>query len=268
MVTFFRIRIVTTALCLVTAIVLSGCLASTTTTPANSSVAANQPQLRVGVSVNAPPLVYKKGSTLQGLEIDFARQLANFLGRKPHFVTLDWSRQIQALEEGKIDIIMSGMTVTPKRAYRVAFAKPYMRSGQMLLVRLKEARRYTSGIYSLMGNKPAIGTIQDTTGDFFITRTINRPNITRYKTSVKAVKALIGGEIDVFVHDAPVICHFAAINESAKITPILQLATEEYLAWAVNKADTDLLESVNRFLATSSQNKSLQTTIKRWIPYM
>ena len=102
-----------------------------------------------------------------------ARQLAKFLGREPHFVTLAWKDQLPALEEGKIDIIMSGMTITPKRAYRVAFAKPYMRSGQMLLVRMKEAQRYSSGIYSLMGNKPAIGTIKDTTGDFFITKTIS-----------------------------------------------------------------------------------------------
>ena len=133
---------------------------------------------------------------------------------------------------------------------------------------MKEAKRCTSGIYSLMGNKPAIGTIKDSTGDFFITRTINRPNITRYKTSGKAVDALINGEIDVFVHDAPVVCHFAAMNESSKITPILQLTTEEYLAWAVNRSDTALLKSVNEFLDASSQNNSLQTTIKRWIPYL
>ena len=148
-------------------------MSTSTTTPTNSGLSPDKALLRVGVSANAPPLVYKKGNTLQGLEVDFARQLAKFLGREPHFVTLAWKDQLPALEEGKIDIIMSGMTITPKRAYRVAFAKPYMRSGQMLLVRMKEAQRYSSGIYSLMGNKPAIGTIKDTTGDFFITKTIS-----------------------------------------------------------------------------------------------
>lgn len=268
MTAFLPIRLFTITLCLLIPAVLAGCLTSTTMTPANIGSDNDKALLRVGISANAPPLVYKKGNTLQGLEIDFARQLADFLGRKPYFVTLDWSKQLTSLEEGKIDIIMSGMTITPKRAYRVAFAKPYMRSGQMLLVRMKEANRYSSGIYSLMGDKPAIGTIKDTTGDFFITKTINRPNLTRFKTSEKAVKALIDGEVDVFVHDAPVVCHFAAMNESARITPILQLATEEYLAWAVNKSDTALLESVNRFIDASAQNNSLQTTIKRWIPYL
>lgn len=268
MITSMPAHIVTIALNLFVACVLSGCIATTGTTPADISADSDKPMLRVGISTNAPPLAFKQGNNLQGLEVEFAHQLADYLNRELRFVPLAWNKQLTALEEGKIDIIMSGMTVTPKRAYRVAFAKPYMRSGQMLLVRMKEARRYSSGIYSIMGNKPAIGTIKDTTGDFFITKTINRPNLTRFNTSGKAVEALINGNIDVFVHDAPVICHFAAMNESAKVTPILQLATEEYLAWAVNKSDTALLENVNRFIAENSQNNSLQTTIKRWIPYM
>lgn len=224
--------------------------------------------LRVGISANAPPLVFKAGRKLQGLEIDFAMQLGKFLDREVRFVEQSWDNLIPALEKGKIDIIMSGLTITPKRAYRVAFANPYMRSGQILLVRMKEAQRYSSGIYSLMGNKPAIGTIKDTTGDFFINTTINKANITRYKTSKKAVAALSSGEIDVFVHDAPIVCHYAAINEKAKLTPILQMATEEYLAWAVNKSDTVLLQKTNDFIATNSQGKRLQTTIKHWIPYL
>lgn len=226
------------------------------------------PLLRVGISPNAPPLAYKAGGKLQGLEVDFANQLGSYLGKKIKFIQLDWERQLPSLEEGKIDIIMSGMTITPKRSYRVSFAEPYMRSGQILLVRSDDARRYSSGIYSIMGKSPAIGTIKNTTGDFFISKTINRPNLTRFPASDKAVKALISRKIDVFVHDAPIICHFAAIHESDRLTPILQMATEEYLAWAVNKMDTELLEQVNGFIKSSIENRKLEQTVKRWIPYL
>jgi ABC-type amino acid transport substrate-binding protein len=243
----------------------TGCI-STTTTQSVQGGGKSPDILRVGVSANAPPLAYKEGNKLQGLEIDFARQLGTYLGRKIRFVELKWDNQIKALEEGRIDIIMSGLTITSKRAYRVAFAKPYMRSGQLLLVRSTEAQRFSSGIYSLMGDKPAIGTIKDTTGDFFITQTINNANITRYSTSKQAVAALVSKQIDVFVHDAPIICHYAAINESAKLTPILQLATEEFLAWAVNKTDGALLQKLNDFITAGTEDKSLQTTLKRWLP--
>ncbi len=245
----------------------TGCI-STTGTQSVQGGDKSPNILRVGVSANAPPLAYKAGNKLQGLEIDFARQLGTYLGRNIRFVELKWDNQIKALEEGRIDIIMSGLTITPKRAYRVTFAKPYMRSGQLLLVRSTEAQRFSSGIYSLMGDKPAIGTIKDTTGDFFITQTINNAKITRYRTSKRAVEALISKQIDVFVHDAPIICHYAAINENAKLTPILQLATEEYLGWAVNKTDGALLQKLNDFITTGTEDNSLQTTIKRWLPYL
>jgi len=225
------------------------------------------PTLRVGISTNAPPLVYKRDGSIQGLEVDFANQLAEFLGRKLRLVELNWDRQIGALENGDIDIIMSGMTITAKRSYRVTFSRPYMRSGQILLVRTAQARRFSSGIYSLMGNQPPIGVVENTTGDYFITKTINLPDLTRYTTSRVAVKALINGKIDALVHDAPILCHYAAMNEG-ELTPILQMATEEYLAWAVNTSDGALLNKINQFLDVQEKNGELQKTIKRWIPYL
>lgn len=222
--------------------------------------------LRVGVSTNAPPHVYKVKGQLQGLEIDLANQLGQYLSRNVKFVELRWDRQLTALEEGSIDIIMSGMTSTPKRAYRVAFSQPYMRTGQMLLVRMDEAGKFGQGIFSLMGSKPQIGVIKNTTGDFFITKTIHGAHLVRYKTSQSAVKDLVKGTIDVFVHDAPIVCHFAARTEKYRLTPILQFATEEFLAWPVNKMDRDLLDQVNDFIALKQKDGSLQKTIKHWIP--
>lgn len=248
-------------------LLLSGCIASQTGSNSNGYNNDLKP-LKVGISTNMPPLVYKNSGRLQGLEVDLAQQLGQHLGRKVQFVEQSWDKQIPSLEAGKIDMIMSGMSITPKRAYRVSFAQPYMRSGQMLLVRMNQAQLYSSGIFSLMGNKPAIGTIKNTTGDYFITRTINRANITRYSTSQKAVSALIKGDIDVFVHDAPVICYYAAQNEEQHLTPILKISNEEQLAWAVNKMDQQLLNQVNSFLQTAQGNGNLEQTIKRWIPLM
>lgn len=246
---------------------LSGCIENQTHGTAQN-VRKNENILRVGVSANAPPMAFKRGNALTGLEIDFASQLSTFLGKEIRFVELDWDKQIPALEEGKIDIIMSGMTITSQRQYRVAFAKPYLRSGQIFLVRAPDARKYAGGIYTLMGGKPAIGTITGTTGDYFITNAIAKPNVERFSTSSNAVSALIQGDIDVFVHDAPIICHYAAINEADQLVPILQMGTEEYLAWAVNKQDTELLNQLNQFVQVSGQNGALQATISKWIPFL
>lgn len=252
--------------CLV-ALTISAC-APATYNPPSTKVAPDPTILRVGVSTNSPPLIYKKNDKIIGLEADFARKLARFTGKTAKFIELKWSDQIEALENNQIDIIMSSMSITAGRQYRIAFSNPYLRSGQILLVRLEERARFTTGIYSLMNSNYMIGIIKDTTGDLFITRTIHGAKTKTFSKSADAVQALIDKKIDAFVYDAPMVCHYAAINENAKLTPILNLATEEYLAWGIRKEDSELLAQANQFLQELKETEQLQQMIRAWIPYM
>jgi ABC-type amino acid transport substrate-binding protein len=256
------------SLLLLTLSLVTACTTVTHTVSPDGVTGSTDSPLRVGISTNAPPLAFKEGGKIQGLEVDFALQLGRFLNRNIQFKELKWDDQIPALEADKIDVIMSGMTITKERSYRVTFSKPYLRSGQMLLVKSQKAGLYSSGIYSLMGTRPAIGTIHGTTGDLVITGTINRANITRYHTTAKAVRALEKDEIDVFVHDAPIVCYFAFRSKNNDLTPIRQMASEEYLAWAVNRSNSALLEQLNAFLVTQKNSGNLQQSIKHWIPFM
>ena len=256
------------SLLLLTLYLLTSCTSVTHTVSPDGVTGNTNSPLRVGISTNAPPLAFKEGGEIQGLEVDFALQLGKFLNRNIQFKELKWDDQIPALEAGKIDVIMSGMTITKERSYRIAFSKPYLRSGQMLLVKTKKAGLYSSGIYSLMGTRPAIGTIHGTAGDMVITRTINRANITRYPTTAKAIRALEKDEIDVFVHDAPIVCYSAFRSKNNDLSAIRQMASEEYLAWAVNRSNSVLIDQLNAFLAAQKTSGNLQKTITFWIPFM
>lgn len=234
----------------------------------SKKIAVNPSILRVGVSTNAPPLIYKNKRKVAGLEADFAKKLGKFTGKKVKFIELDWDSQIPALENNDIDIIMSAMSITQARQYRISFANPYLRSGQILLVRLKEKAMFSTGIYSLMNSSYVIGTVKDTSGDLFITSTINGAKVKQFKNSAKAVQALIDKKIDAFVYDAPMVCHYAAINKKAMLAPILTLATEEYLAWGISKENPKLLWQANAFLEDLQKKRQLQQMIRNRIPFM
>jgi len=224
--------------------------------------------LRVGVTANAPPLIYKNGKRYGGLEADLAKKLAHYLGKKVKILDMDWDELIPALEADKIDIIMSSMSITKARQYRIAFSNPYLRSGQILLVRLQDKARFATGIYSLMNSSYVIGTIKNTTGDLFISETINGAKLKYFSEPADAVEALIAKEIDAFVYDAPMVCHFAAVNENNKLSPILTLATEEYLAWGIRKDNRQLLEQANTFLEDLKEKQQLLPMIRARIPFM
>ena len=243
---------------------LAGCK-TVGTKPAASGPAQNENVLRVGVSTNAPPLIFKQKQRITGLEADFARELATYLGKSLHFVELKWEKQVTALLDNQIDIIMSGMTKTALREARVSFSTPYFRSGQMALIRMKDAASFRTGFYSIKDDV-AIGAVEDTTGEYFVLEQFGDNKTASFSKSTDAVEALIKGEIDIFIHDAPVIMYLGSENETRRVTPVYSLFTEEYLAWAVRKDDQRLLDAANAFLQEIHKNGRLRQMIRRWIP--
>jgi polar amino acid transport system substrate-binding protein len=101
--------------------------------------------LRVGVSPVFPPMVFKQGKELAGVEVDLARALGESLGRKVVFVELDWKDQTEALVAGKTDIIMSSMSMTMARNAILSFTSPYFKIGQMALVRREDRKQASPG---------------------------------------------------------------------------------------------------------------------------
>jgi len=83
-----------------------GCVPVNSPTTGQSGL--DQNTLKVGVSTNYPPIIYKENGKPAGLETDFAIGLADFMGRKLQFIQVKWEDQIPALLSGKTDIIMSG----------------------------------------------------------------------------------------------------------------------------------------------------------------
>src|SRR5206468_10265090 len=86
------------------------------------------PALKVGITPEYPPLVFRQPDSTNGLEIELAKALGKELGRPIQFVVLEWEDQIPALLDRQTDIIMSGMSITKTRQLRVAFSKPYLQS--------------------------------------------------------------------------------------------------------------------------------------------
>src|SRR5262245_41762351 len=100
------------------------------------------PPLRVGCAPDSPPVAFRRSGEIVGIEPDFASALATELGRPLQLVQYDWVDLIPALLSGRVDVIMSGMTVTPARSVRIAFADPWLDSGLMAAMRREDASRY------------------------------------------------------------------------------------------------------------------------------
>jgi ABC-type amino acid transport substrate-binding protein len=222
--------------------------------------------LRVGVTANSPPLIFRQGNKIVGLEADLARALAKYLAKTPRFVELQWEDQIPALLENRIDIIMSGMSVTPLREVRIGFTEPYFISGQMAMIRRRDAVQFSTGLFSFTTSS-AIGVIKDTTGEYFVETQFSSVKRKVYTNPRAAVKDLIDNDIDMFIYDEPMALYLASENESRGLTVIFYLMTKEPLAWGIRKDNVELLDSANKFLQTLNEEGKLNKMIKYWIPF-
>ena len=158
-----------------TAFPLSGCISYGISKTYPSAPPAPEPpkpsgtmlksQFRIGISPDYMPLAYKDSTVgLVGVEVDFANQLGKDLGKTIVFVETPFPELIQALVEERIDIIMSGMSITREREKVVSFTDSYATIGQMALVRAKDRSAFPN-VQSFSQLTSKIGFVQATTGE-------------------------------------------------------------------------------------------------------
>lgn len=229
------------------------------------SVAPDPSVLRVGVSPNSQPVVFKQGGQIVGIEADFAHKLGKALNREVVFIEAPWNKQLDYLEQNKTDIIMSGMTVTAPRSIRINFATPYMQSGMSGLFR-RDAYDPSGLLASTIINQnKRIGYVKDTTSEIFVMQRFPRSEKKAFSSAAAATKALKNGKIEMFIYDAPMVWWLSAMNES-DLVAFPDVLSVELLAWGIAKHNKKLLDEVNVLGAQWAKDGTSQKIIHNWIP--
>ncbi len=221
--------------------------------------------LRVGMSADYPPLTYKQEGKMVGLEADNARAVAELLDMKLELVELPFADLIPALEEGRIDVIMSGFSITEDRAQRVAFVDPYLDIGQMLITLTEKAGAFVQP-WTIYREGLRIGVEPGTTGAEFAARELTEAVIVEYPEPTAAFEGLRRNEIVAYIHDAPTSWRLATTSDNNDLISLYQPLTKEQLAWAVAKTNTGLRVRLNRALSELRANGTLAYIFNRWIP--
>ena len=221
-----------------------------------------QPALRVGVTPDSAPYVFVAQDRYAGIEIDFAHRLATALGRPLEIVPVPWDEQIPSLLAGRTEVIMSGMSITPDRAARVAFGEPYLTTSLQAVVRREDAKRWPTP-EALLRTSPRIGVKTGTTGEALVRQRRPDEDIVRYRQTRDAITELRNYRIDVYVSDAPVI-QAAAARNAADLVAYPRVVGDQSLAWAFRPADEDLRRAANTVLRQWRADGTLRQVIDAW----
>lgn len=230
------------------------------------AAAEEQPPLRVGMAPNYPPLAFKQNGQLKGIEVDFASRLGPALHRKVEIIETEWENLGEALEEKKIDLVMSGMSITKKREKAVNFTEPYLTVGQMVIIR-KADFAALSDPAAMDQPKSRVGYISRSTGERWARKNLKKAKLHGYTDTKEGVAALEHDQIDFFVQDAPAVWRVTGgfMNENPTLAGLYRPLTTEYLAWAVPKDAPELLAELNRVLEQWKKDGTLEDILDDWI---
>ena len=221
--------------------------------------------LRVGVSADYPPLVFKQEGHIVGIEPDNARTVGSIIGHKMTLVDMPFEKLIPALQAGEIDVIMSGMSVTDARSEQVLFTDPYMEMGQMAITTTDKVGHFSQS-WALYREGVRVGVEPGTTGAEFAASELKDAQIKFFTNSSAAFAGLRNNEIDLYIHDAPTSWQLATSKENDDLISLYTPLTHEALAWAVRKGDVRLAGELNTALHTMKGNGTLRYILNRWIP--
>ncbi|WP_418965957.1 transporter substrate-binding domain-containing protein [Cetobacterium sp.] len=163
------------------------------------------------------------------------------------FKNIQFDGLIPALQTGKLDVIIAGMTVTEEREKNVTFSTPYYTSKQLLIVNKDSLIK---DIHNLEGN--SVGVVLGCTGDIIATEMKDKITLYRYNTTSESIMALNANKIDVVILDSEPAKNFVKANSNLKLIDG-ELAQEDY-AIAVSKENKSLIEEIDNALVTLKKN--------------
>jgi polar amino acid transport system substrate-binding protein len=221
--------------------------------------------LRVGMSGEQPPLnMTTKTNELIGLEVALMRVLAANMGVTPEFVTRPFGELLGALEAGEVDLVMSGMTITPRRNLRVAFVGPYFVSGKSLLSKSRV-------ILSLQSpedlNQPdfRFAALAGSTSEEFVKRVAPNATLKITPSLDQAVNLVVTDEADALVADLET-CFFARLrNPGAGLEMLPTPLTVEPIGIALPANDPLFVNLMQNFVNAVEATDSVQRSLQFWL---
>lgn len=215
-------------------------------TPAGET--ADGEVLRMGCSADFPPFESydDDGKTIVGYDVDMMNEICSRLGMTLEITDMNFDSVITAVQSGKIDVGVSGMTITDERKENVNFSDSYFTAAQSILV--PKDSEITSYQDLLDGTYKA-GVQLGTTGDIMAVDKLG-DRVSEFEKYGDALAALLAGKVDCMVLDTGVAEAYAAANDLVVLEdPFGDASDIEYYGIAVSKDNTDLLDKINGALA-------------------
>jgi len=221
-------------------------------------------ELRVGTSGTQPPLsATTKDNQIIGFDADLAAAFAKSMGVKLTLVPIQFSELLASLERGDVDMVLSGLTMTPERNLHVAFVGPYLVSGMSILTKEKTMATLRKA-EEIDTPKVRLAALRGSTAETFAKETVPKAKLVLVNTLDEGVVLVRKGKVDALLADHP-FCMVAVYRYKADHFETLETPfTFEPLGVALPPNDPLLMNWTQNALADLEDSGAIYETMYNW----
>ena len=222
-------------------------------------------ELVVGMAGNMPPMnMTTKEGELIGYEVDLARNMAAGMGVGTKMEVMPFAELLPALQSGKIDLILSNMTITPGRNLKVAFVGPYFESGKAFLTKIK-----TIAIADEPGDIDAKNTklvaLKGSTSQAFVEKAIPAATLVTASDYDQAVKMVLEDKVHAMVADYPICVVSVFRYPDQGLLSVVTTLTYEPIGVGVPAGDPLLVNWVENFMGIAEKVGLFEELKRKWL---
>lgn len=221
-------------------------------------------ELVVGTMGKMPPLnMTTKDGNLIGLEVDLVRSMAAAMDVKYRFETMAFSDLLPALRAGKVDMVLSGMTITPDRNLKVAFVGPYFISGKAILTKIKTLAQADEAS-DINKSDTKLVALKGSTSQAFVEAFIPKATLFTAADYDEAVSMVLKDEVHAMIADYPICVVSVFRYPQAGLLSMVTPLTYEPIGIAVPAGDPLLVNWLENFLAATEDSGRLDALREKW----
>jgi polar amino acid transport system substrate-binding protein len=222
-------------------------------------------ELVVGMAGNMPPLnMTTKEGELIGYEVDLAKGMAKAMGVRAKLQVIPFAELLPALQSGKIDLILSNMTITPTRNLKVAFVGPYFTSGKAFLTKIKTIA-LADEANDIDAKKTRLVALKGSTSQAFVEEAIPGATLVTTDDYDEAVKMVLEDKVHAMVADYP-ICVVSVYRYPDKgLLSVVTTLTYEPIGVGVPAGDPLLVNWVENFMGIAEKTGLLEKLKETWL---
>ena len=227
----------------------------------SAGIQAQNKELVVGSSATYRPFAYETPTKeIVGYDIDIIRAVAQKAGLQIKIVNTPWTGIFAALNNGDVDLVISGVTINDKRKQSYDFTAPYFEARQLIAVNKDST---VKNLKDLSGKKVAV--VTGSTADDIASREFGKtnPDIRRFESTPVIISELANGGVDAAIGDNGVIAFRTQEHKQLKTVSEASFP-KEYFGIVVKQGNKALLDKLNKGLATAKTDGTYAQIYKKW----